>query len=180
MSSRSLPASPRPARVAARTTHALPWALHPDVRGVWLSAVTRGAAGVFLDYDGTLTPIADRPEQATLGASTRARLGRLASRCPVTIVSGRDISVVRDFVQLDEIGYAGCHGLDIEGRPAAACATRPREPCCRRWTVRRPTCGTDYRASRARSSSASATASPPTTGSSARATLLTWKRSLPP
>lgn len=115
MSSTSLPASPRPARVAARTTHALPWALHPDVRTVWLSAVTRGAAGVFLDYDGTLTPIADRPEQATLSASTRARLARLASRCPVTIVTGRDVAVVRDFVQLDEIGYAGCHGLDIEG-----------------------------------------------------------------
>ena len=115
MSSTSLPASPRPARVAARTTHALPWALHPDVRAGWLSAVTRGAAGVFLDYDGTLTPIADRPEQATLGASTRARLARLACRCPVTIVTGRDISVVRDFVRLDEIGYAGCHGLDIEG-----------------------------------------------------------------
>ncbi len=115
MSSTSLPASPRPARVAARTTHALPWALHPDVRAGWLSAVTCGAAGVFLDYDGTLTPIADRPEQATLGASTRARLARLASRCPVTIVTGRDISVVRDFVRLDEIGYAGCHGLDIEG-----------------------------------------------------------------
>lgn len=115
MSSTSLPASPRPGRVATRTTHALPWALHPDVRGAWLSAATRGAAGVFLDYDGTLTPIADRPEQAKLSASTRARLSRLATRCPVTIVTGRDISVVRDFVQLDEIGYAGCHGLDIEG-----------------------------------------------------------------
>ena len=115
MSSTSSPASPRPGRVATRTTHALPWALHPDVRTVWLSAVTRGAAGVFLDYDGTLTPIADRPEQATLVASTRARLARLASRCPVTIVTGRDVAVVRDFVKLDEIGYAGCHGLDIEG-----------------------------------------------------------------
>ena len=115
MSSTSLPASPRPARVAARTTHALPWALHPDVRTAWLSAVTRGAAGVFLDYDGTLTPIVDRPEQATLSASTRAQLVRLASRCPVTIVTGRDVAVVRDFVQLDEIGYAGCHGLDIAG-----------------------------------------------------------------
>ena len=115
MPSTSLPASPRPGRVARRTTQMLPWALHPDVRTEWLAAVTRGAAGVFLDYDGTLTPIADRPEQATLSASTRARLARLASGCPVTIVTGRDVAVVRDFVRLDEIGYAGCHGLDIEG-----------------------------------------------------------------
>ena len=115
MSTTSPPASRRPARVATRTTRTLPWALHPDVRAEWLSAVTRGAAGVFLDYDGTLTPIADRPEQATLSAATRAQLARLASCCPVTIVTGRDIAVVRDFVKLDEIGYAGCHGLDIEG-----------------------------------------------------------------
>ena len=115
MSSTTLASSSRPARVATRTTHALPWALDRDVRTEWLTAVTRGAAGVFLDYDGTLTPIADRPEQALLSASTRELLVRLASRCPVTIVTGRDIAVVRDFVQLDQIGYAGCHGLDIEG-----------------------------------------------------------------
>ena len=115
MSSTSLSASPRPARAAPRTTHALPWALDPDVRTGWLSTVAGGAAGVFLDYDGTLTPIAERPEQATLSASTRARLSRLALCCPVTIVTGRDVAVVRGFVRLDEIGYAGCHGLDIEG-----------------------------------------------------------------
>ena len=115
MASTSPQASPRPARVERRTTHALPWALAPDVRSEWLAAVTRGAAGVFLDYDGTLTPIADRPEHATLSASTRARLSHLATCCPVTIVTGRDVAVVRGFVQLDEVGYAGCHGLDIEG-----------------------------------------------------------------
>ena len=115
MSSTSLPASPRSARATRRTTRALPWALDPHVRGGWLSAVASGAAGAFLDYDGTLTPIAARPEQATLSDSTRARLSRLASCCPVTIVTGRDVEVVRGFVQLEEIGYAGCHGLDIEG-----------------------------------------------------------------
>ena len=111
----SPPAPPRPPDTAARNTAALPWALDPHVRRRWLSTVAGGAAGVFLDYDGTLTPIADRPEQATLGASTRARLSRLAARCPVTIVTGRDVAVARGFVRLDEIGYAGCHGLDIEG-----------------------------------------------------------------
>lgn len=115
MSSPTLPASPRPARAAARTTHGLPWALDPHARARWLSAVAGGSAGVFLDYDGTLTPIADRPEQATLAAATRAQLARLASCCPVTIVTGRDVAVVRDFVRLDELGYAGCHGLDVQG-----------------------------------------------------------------
>ena len=115
MSGSTLPASARPARGATRTTRMLPWALQPDVRTAWLSTLMHGAAGVFLDYDGTLTPIADRPEQATLSDSTRSKLSRLAGSCPVTIVTGRDIAVVRDFVRLDEIGYAGCHGLDIQG-----------------------------------------------------------------
>lgn len=114
MSSTS-PAATHLSGARARTAHALPWALDPDARTRWLAAVAGGSAGVFLDYDGTLTPIADRPEQATLSAATRGQLVRLADRCPVTIVTGRDIGVVRDFVRLDQIGYAGCHGMDIAG-----------------------------------------------------------------
>ena len=100
---------------AATTTHALRSALDPDQIGRWLPPLARGRAGVFLDYDGTLTPIVDRPEQATLAPGTRDRLARLAARCAVTIVTGRDIAVMREFVQLDQLGYAGCHGLDIDG-----------------------------------------------------------------
>ena len=101
--------------MTVRTAHTLPSALDPDHLCQWLRAATSDAASVFLDYDGTLTPIVDRPEQATLAVSTRDRLDRLSECCPVTIVTGRDISVVREFVQLDQLGYAGCHGLDIEG-----------------------------------------------------------------
>ncbi len=101
--------------MTVRTTHTLPSALDPDQLCQWLGAATSDAATVFLDYDGTLTPIVDRPEQATLAVSTRDRLVRLSERGPVTIVTGRDISIVRKFVQLDQLGYAGCHGLDIEG-----------------------------------------------------------------
>ena len=100
---------------APASTHALPSALDPDQVSRWLPRLTRGRAGVFLDYDGTLTPIVNRPEQAALAAGTRERLTRLSTRCPVTIVTGRDIAVMRRFVQLDQLGYAGCHGLDIDG-----------------------------------------------------------------
>ncbi len=100
---------------AATTTHALHSALDPDQIRCWLPPLARGRAGIFLDYDGTLTPIVDRPEQATLAAGTRERLAQLAARCPVTIVTGRDIAVMRRFVQLDQLGYAGCHGLEIDG-----------------------------------------------------------------
>jgi trehalose 6-phosphate phosphatase len=70
---------------------------------------------VFLDYDGTLTPIVDRPEDALLPAETRTVIEELASRCPVAVVSGRDLADVRALVGVEGIVYAGSHGFDILG-----------------------------------------------------------------
>jgi trehalose-phosphatase len=70
---------------------------------------------VFLDYDGTLAPIAPRPELATLPEPTRAVLRRLARRGPVAILSGRGREDVAALVGLDELTYAGSHGFDIAG-----------------------------------------------------------------
>ncbi len=70
---------------------------------------------VFLDYDGTLTPIVDRPEDALLPAGTRRALERLAGHCPVAVVSGRDLADVRALVGVDGIWYAGSHGFDLLG-----------------------------------------------------------------
>ena len=70
---------------------------------------------LFLDYDGTLTPIAARPELAVLPEETRALLRELAQVYPVAIVSGRDLADVRTMVGLDDLVYAGSHGFDIEG-----------------------------------------------------------------
>jgi alpha,alpha-trehalase len=70
-------------------------------------------AVVFLDYDGTLTPIVDRPEDARLSAETRDELARLSVRCPVVIVSGRDLADVRALVGLRALAYAGSHGFEI-------------------------------------------------------------------
>jgi trehalose-phosphatase len=70
---------------------------------------------IFLDYDGTLTPIVSRPEQATLSISTRQILRELADLVPVAILSGRDLDDVRRLVDIDRIVYAGSHGFDIAG-----------------------------------------------------------------
>ena len=95
----------------------------------------RAAAGrplaLFLDYDGTLTPIVERPEDAVLAPATRAVLRRAAARWPVAIVSGRDLEDVRARVGLPELTYAGCHGLEIAGPRAsrvheAAAAAAPQ------------------------------------------------------
>jgi len=70
---------------------------------------------LFLDYDGTLTPIVDRPEQAVLAASVREALARLARRMPVAVVSGRAREEVARMVGLDALYYAGSHGFEISG-----------------------------------------------------------------
>jgi trehalose 6-phosphate phosphatase len=70
---------------------------------------------VFLDYDGTLTPIVSHPEDAWLPESMRQTLRSLASHLPVAILSGRDLDDVRGRVLVDGIVYAGSHGFDIAG-----------------------------------------------------------------
>jgi trehalose 6-phosphate phosphatase len=73
---------------------------------------------LFLDYDGTLSPIALRPELAALPEGTRDVLRRLAARFPVVIVSGRGREDVAALVGLDGLAYAGSHGFDIAGPPS--------------------------------------------------------------
>ena len=70
---------------------------------------------VFLDYDGTLTPIVSHPQEAWLSESMRQTLRSLAARVPVAILSGRDLDDVRGRVLVDGIVYAGSHGFDIAG-----------------------------------------------------------------
>jgi alpha,alpha-trehalase len=70
---------------------------------------------VFLDYDGTLTPIVERPELAALSAATREVVEDLASLCPLAVISGRDLGDVRNLVGIEGIYYAGSHGFDIAG-----------------------------------------------------------------
>ena len=70
---------------------------------------------VFLDYDGTLTPIVEDYTQAVLSEEMRGAVAALGRVCTVAIVSGRDLAAVRDFVALDSLFYAGSHGFEIGG-----------------------------------------------------------------
>lgn len=70
---------------------------------------------VFLDFDGTLTPIVDRPELAELSPDMRESVRRLGQCCTLAIVSGRDLDDVRAKVGIDEVFYAGSHGFQIAG-----------------------------------------------------------------
>jgi len=82
--------------------------------------LARGRPAVFLDYDGTLTPIVARPDLAVLDDGPRAVLAALARACPTVIVSGRGREDVARLVALEELYYAGSHGFDIAGPPGSA------------------------------------------------------------
>jgi trehalose 6-phosphate phosphatase len=85
---------------------------------------------LFLDYDGTLTPLVADPAGACLGDEARQTIEDLSrnGRTAVTIVSGRALAYLRDRIGLPDLIYAGNHGLEIEGgglcfvEPAAASA----------------------------------------------------------
>jgi len=69
--------------------------------------------GIFLDYDGSLTPIMDDPASATLGPEGREILTRLVGVAPVAVISGRGLDDVRSHVSVEGITYSGSHGFEI-------------------------------------------------------------------
>ncbi|MCG2712786.1 MAG: trehalose-phosphatase [Candidatus Omnitrophica bacterium] len=69
----------------------------------------------FLDYDGTLTPIVDRPELAVINAQMRELVKKLSVKFTTAIVSGRMREDVEKLVGVEGIFYAGSHGFDIQG-----------------------------------------------------------------
>jgi len=72
-------------------------------------------AGLFLDFDGVLAPIVDRPEDAAPPPETRAELERLVGRYAlVAVVSGRTSEDVRARVAVDGVVCVGSHGLELE------------------------------------------------------------------
>jgi len=72
-------------------------------------------AGLFLDFDGVLAPIVERPEDAAPPAETRAELTRLVGNYAlVAIVSGRTSEDVRARVGVDGVVCVGSHGLELE------------------------------------------------------------------
>ncbi len=68
---------------------------------------------LFLDYDGTLTPIVSRPELAILSEDMRRLIKELNRRYFVAVVSGRAREDVENLVKIPELPYSGSHGFDI-------------------------------------------------------------------
>ncbi|XP_073281263.1 probable trehalose-phosphate phosphatase J isoform X1 [Primulina huaijiensis] len=95
------------------------WILkHPSALDMF-DQITKASKGkqivMFLDYDGTLSPIVNDPEQAFMSEAMRTTVRKLARYFPTAIVSGRCRDKVYNFVRLGELYYAGSHGMDIKG-----------------------------------------------------------------
>jgi len=72
-------------------------------------------AALFLDFDGVLAPIVDRPEDAAVPPGTRTQLERLAARYAlVGVVSGRAGDDVRRRLGVEGVVCIGSHGLEID------------------------------------------------------------------
>jgi trehalose-phosphatase len=76
---------------------------------------------VWLDYDGTLSPIVARPELATMPGRTAALIDELGQRTPVGIVTGRGMADIRTKVPVAGLFYAANHGFEIVGPNCEYC-----------------------------------------------------------
>jgi len=84
---------------------------------------------LLLDFDGTLAPLRDRPEDVQLGNVTRQVLQRLVShhRMTVVVVSGRRRADLRERIGIRGVRYFGLHGWeDREGMSL---------PCHSQWLL---------------------------------------------
>ncbi|KAJ6648365.1 Origin recognition complex subunit 3 [Pseudolycoriella hygida] len=70
---------------------------------------------VLLDYDGTLAPLAEHPSLTVMEPESEAAIKELATHPNVflAVISGRAVGDVKNKVGIENITYAGNHGLDI-------------------------------------------------------------------
>jgi trehalose 6-phosphate phosphatase len=85
---------------------------HGDLLEPFLAAPERCA--VLTDVDGTLAPIVDRPEDASVPREAQVVLERLAHRYRlVACVTGRRAAHARSMVGVDSLVYVGNQGFEI-------------------------------------------------------------------
>ncbi|KAH1253366.1 putative trehalose-phosphate phosphatase J [Glycine max] len=108
-----------PTRAKSESQEKRSWILyHPSALNTFEQIVCSAKGKqvvVFLDYDGTLSPIVADPDKAFMTRKMRATLKGIARHFPTAIVTGRCRDKVYNFVKLAELYYAGSHGMDIKG-----------------------------------------------------------------
>jgi trehalose-phosphatase len=106
-------------------------AVRPEALATYVAAAGRrpeAARLLLLDVDGTLAPIARRPDQARIPDDSLEALDRLAALgWRAAVVSGRPAAEVAEMAGGRPLAIFGSHGLEAPGaRPALDPATRER------------------------------------------------------
>jgi trehalose 6-phosphate phosphatase len=83
-----------------------------------LEAVLRAQPLLAFDFDGTLAPLVQRPDDARVPVASSRRLGRLARLRPVAVVTGRSVADVARRLGFSPRFIIGNHGAEDAGRGA--------------------------------------------------------------
>ncbi len=81
-----------------------------------LAALAKGPsrAAILLDFDGTLAPIVERPEDAGIAPGAREALSSLVERfLVVAVISGRPVETLVELVGVEGVQYEGLYGLPL-------------------------------------------------------------------
>jgi trehalose-phosphatase len=117
-------------RTAEEMSSAVPSSVQTRLASIGVSRLV-----LFLDFDGTLVPIAERPEEVKISKVLNRTLDKLARRLPLVVVSGRQVKDLRRVMGLGHIYYIGLHGFSyaIPGRAPSWLAARPPRSIVRKW-----------------------------------------------
>lgn len=72
---------------------------------------------IFLDYDGTLSPIVSDPSKAIPSLQVKTVLSKLSkiTKINLVIISGRTLQNITNLLDMDNIIYVGNHGVEFGG-----------------------------------------------------------------
>ncbi|MFO7963123.1 MAG: trehalose-phosphatase [Desulfobacterales bacterium] len=84
-------------------------------KGRIIKRLREGRPAIFLDYDGTLTPIVEDPSKAALADQNRKIIQKLSEHWTVVIMTGRALNDIKQLIGLENLVYAGSHGFNMVG-----------------------------------------------------------------
>jgi trehalose 6-phosphate phosphatase len=92
---------------------------------------------LFLDYDGTLSPISKTPELAVLPLKTRRYLESLSKLpgCKIAIVSGRAVADLKRLIKMRNMVFIGNHGWEVKETTAPVKIKQTKEQKHAIWRV---------------------------------------------
>lgn len=89
------------------------------------------------DFDGTLTPIREHPDLASLSEEVRLLLAKISFSKTVFlgIITGRSLRQIKKLVNIQKILYAANHGIELEGPGIRVTSPEAKKARCNLWKL---------------------------------------------